>query len=478
MLINEAKQKFGKVLTSLTDQLDIPPVLYEKAVDSYNAVTRWLAEGDELGQFDLDLFPQGSFKIGTVVRPIGEDDEYDIDLICLVDIEKDLIHPQRLWQMVGDRLKEHGVYAKILEEKDRCWRLNYAGEFHMDILPAVPNPLGGIDAILVPTKKLLKWRPSNPRGFAEWFEDQQKHIKSILEKAAAAIEPVPPNKRIKTPLQRSVQILKRHRDILFADNPKDKPISMIITTLAGQAYQGEEDVTDALNRILSDMPNYIIHKDNEDRIENPVDRSENFADKWKEEPQRKENFYTWLNRARQDLSGAQQFNEYKDIAKSIRGSFGDSIVDETMFEVEGASVPILKADVLPSLLYARHKKDPLWKMDVRDTVKIVAQRSRNGFRTEAFRSNSPSLPKRCSLRFKAITKVKRPFTVYWQIVNTGGEAVAANCLRGDFYEGELHKGGLVRMESTLYSGNHSIECFIVKNDVCVAHSDVFIVNIN
>jgi hypothetical protein len=36
---------------------------------------------------------------------------------------------------------------------------------------------------------------------------------------------------VKTPLQQAVQILKRHRDMMFADDPEHKPISVIITTL-------------------------------------------------------------------------------------------------------------------------------------------------------------------------------------------------------------------------------------------------------
>lgn len=41
--------------------------------------------------------------------------------------------------IVGDRLREHKTYANMLEpEGKRCWTLNY-DEFHMDILPCVPN---------------------------------------------------------------------------------------------------------------------------------------------------------------------------------------------------------------------------------------------------------------------------------------------------------------------------------------------------
>jgi hypothetical protein len=66
--------------------------------------------------------------------------------------------------------------------------------------------------------------------------------------------------------------------------------------------------------------------------------------------------------------------------------------------------------------------------------------------------------------------------VYWQIVNTGQQARDARGLRGEFEE-VVVRGHLKREESTRYMGTHSIECFIVKNNYCVAKSGAFVVNI-
>ena len=102
---------------------------------------------------------------------------------------------------------------------------------------------------------------------------------------------------------------------------------------------------------------------------------------------------------------------------------------------------------------------------------------RNGFRPEVFRSDGDPLPKRCSLVYQADTVIPRPFKVYWQVVNTGREAEAANGLRGGFDEGVVTAGKLTKKESTLYTGRHSIECFIVKAGYLAARSGQFIVNI-
>jgi hypothetical protein len=102
---------------------------------------------------------------------------------------------------------------------------------------------------------------------------------------------------------------------------------------------------------------------------------------------------------------------------------------------------------------------------------------RNGFRPERLVSGGSNLPKHGSLRFEAETTVSGRYKVYWQVVNTGDEAEAADGLRGNFnFDGAI-RDGLTHKESTLYRGTHSIECFIVKNGKLVARSGQFIISI-
>ena len=83
----------------------------------------------------------------------------------------------------------------------------------------------------------------------------------------------------KTPLQKAIQILKRHRDKVFKESQDIKPISIIITTLAAQAYRGEAGVYDAIKTLLGTMDCYIEKGDQHYYIPNPSLPSENFAEK-------------------------------------------------------------------------------------------------------------------------------------------------------------------------------------------------------
>ena len=75
----------------------------------------------------------------------------------------------------------------------------------------------------------------------------------------AKVGNVPAYKEKKSPLQRVVQILKRHRDLMF-NGDESKPISIIITTLAARAYNKETDVLDALVNVVNSMERYIEHE--------------------------------------------------------------------------------------------------------------------------------------------------------------------------------------------------------------------------
>ena len=69
------------------------------------------------------------------------------------------------------------------------------------------------------------------------------------------------------------------------------------------------------------------------------------------------------------------------------------------------------------------------------------------------------------------------YDIWWQVTNTGGDAIQANCLRGDFYNSTIEQGRKVRKEVTRYIGRHYVEAYLVKDDICYGKSEPFEVNI-
>ena len=119
----------------------------------------------------------------------------------------------------------------------------------------------------------------------------------------------------------------------------------------------------------------------------------------------------------------------------------------------------------------------MWPLVISNQIKLGGQYKYNG-QWQSFHADSRPLPKGCDLLFHADTDVPGPFSVYWQVVNTGDEARGVSQLRGQILPAKTAGiGGLTQKEATAYRGMHWIECFIVKDGRCVARSGEFVVNI-
>lgn len=300
--------ELSNLLEKIADELNISPTMMEKAIKSYQAVGNYIGEGID---FDVSIHPQGSMNLGTVIRPIDDSDDYDMDLVCLLK-NGNRLSPKELKNIVGDRLKENKTYkSKLSEEGKRCWTMQY-DEFHMDILPCSPKDkvyLPSISTAIRLTHKNdngeYEDRYSNPEAYHDWFVDRMTGI-NLIEKnifnseRKTEIEKVPTYQR-RTVLQKAIQLLKRHRDIMFEECNDDAPISVIITTLAALAYNDEQNLYQALCNIISKIPEHIECNNGKYTISNPVMVEENFADKWNENPNKSKAFYKWLNKAKEDL---------------------------------------------------------------------------------------------------------------------------------------------------------------------------------
>lgn len=330
-MLHTRDQAISEFLSRMADEISISEAMQKKAVSSYEAVGNYLDEGIPC---KVSIMPQGSMNLGTTIRPLTDDDDgYDIDLVCL--LEDPNLTLSEIKNTVGQRLKENARYAnKIDAEGKRCWTLHYDG-FHMDILPCVPRYGYFIKPTLTEIKLTHKVGPmqyipkySNPYQYQQWFEEQMKSVLASAREAYArsvrcSVDDVP-TYVVKTPLQKVIQLLKRHRDICFKEDDTNAPISIIITTLAAHAYNGEVDLYDALRHIIREMPNYIEHRNGRYWVPNPTIADENFADKWNESEAKANAFYKWLEQARNDLveapltyAGIQQF----------RSSFGKCLGD-------------------------------------------------------------------------------------------------------------------------------------------------------
>jgi hypothetical protein len=491
MLINE-REKLASILQVSADTLDIPEHVYEDATIKYEDVGEHLAADDsDLRAYNPTIYVQGSFRLGTVVHPYSRGDEYDIDLVCQLEIKKESITQKALKDKVGARLKSRPDLAKILGASRRCWLLDYPSEpgmpaFHMDVLPSIPNVERAPTGILLTDTDLAHWQKSNPIAYAEWFKKRMEVVfrvkkAALAESMFASIEEVP-DWRVKTPLQRCVQILKRHRDIYFDKHPDVKPASIILTTLAAHAYQNEEDIFDALTGIAERMPSFILYKNGRWRVDNPVDDGENFADKWNEYPERRTAFLAWLKKVSVDFANVSKAASVDDGVIMLEESLGKHTMEKVASELGVKRASLLPAvvktgPIVPVLGDARHAQTPQWPIQQRFNVEVskTIYRKKNGKRLWIV--GDASIPRQVWIKFKAFTNAPKPHKIEWQIVNTGAEAVSAGQPRGEFEPSEEGEPN-ARWESTAYRGTHWVEAFVINSaGVCIGRSGRVLVKV-
>lgn len=509
--------KINDLLENIGQVLDITQAQHELVEQRYTAVANQLSkEGSRLSVYKPEILPQGSFLLGTMIRPVMEEDELDVDLVCRLTGKKINWAQIDLKHEVKDQLVDNNEdYKRMLDEEgNRCWTLIYSGDkFHLDILPALVGNNNHINLSERSYSKLDKtdlenislritdrretnyktetnpvfWLKSNPFGYAAWFKERSNVniLKTVL--LSESVTPLPGYKKVKDPLVRVVQILKRHRDIMYGGD-EHKPISIIITTLAAKAYQKETNVIDALVNILNTMHLHmkevysVKHNKNIWWISNPVNDEENFADKWPLEKQKQDNFFAWLEKAKSDFAALKNMDP-SAAYRVLKNILGTRAVNEA---VRNLGYDQLIAENLKpfnysaQMLSAPHRARPLWNLN------LIYYCNISGVYTDVTDGNkrknitaSTVLPKGCYVTFNAMdTNVPKPYDVYWQVVNNGEEATNGNCLRGGIFKAQtLGRGGLIYNDATAFTGLHWVECFIVKNGVCVARSSEFFVNI-
>jgi hypothetical protein len=329
----------AQLLRDAAAELDIPPDLRAAATHEYRRVGDWLSAHAD-GENGWVVYPQGSFLLNTVVLPEGRD-EYDVDTVCRRLIEKAATTQALLKGEVGEALVNYlqahrdladGPVAR--KERNRCWTLKYAASqrFHLDVLPGIPNPESQPDGLLITDSELREWQRTNPLAFARWFKTAA-HTEFIQKRAmlaeAARTPPAQiPDWEVKTTLHRVVQVLKLHRNHHFREDLGLRPASILVTTLAAHAYRGEQDLYSALLQTVELMPGYVTSTPTGLCVPNPVEPRENFADRWRDQPELARRFFGWVKQLGEDLREAESVTGIDRVTARLQESFGERPVQK------------------------------------------------------------------------------------------------------------------------------------------------------
>ena len=238
----------------MRDVVNLNPARYERLKRSDKAVTEHLQAN--LGGF-ISTERQGSYALGTTIRPVKDNDGYDVDRLVNM-VYDDSRTPEQYIDEVYRCLKMNGNYADKVHRNTRCVTVKYAGEFSIDIVPSVT--VG--DQHYICNRKTNQYEPTDGSGFRDWFNDKNRITNGNLKLVT-----------------RLLKYLRDHKDTFTAP-------SILLTTLIGNmVYDWEDDANfktlpEALLTVISRMNEFLQSYQFMPDITNPALPSESFTRHW------------------------------------------------------------------------------------------------------------------------------------------------------------------------------------------------------
>ncbi|MDQ6528931.1 nucleotidyltransferase [Flavobacterium sp. LHD-85] len=299
----EQEYKKDELLAIIAANLELDATRKQQMETAYRAVNDVLSKDEKFFKdYIINVYPQGSLLIGTTIKPLpGE--EFDLDIVLHIESSYLLHTPAEIYDALYRVLSNHDTYKPLLEKKNRCVRIDYNSDFHMDILPGCIITINNNRLMIAEDERRISWSRTNPKGYAEWFKDIAERNKgsfilheryNLMLKAAVETEDLPLEVYQKTPLQSTVQIVKRYRDLFFQDKDTTKMpavSSIVLTTLLAQCHEGNLSIQEALinasQKLRKLAEAYKLRKE-KFAVYNPVDnhedksKRENFTDSWED----------------------------------------------------------------------------------------------------------------------------------------------------------------------------------------------------
>lgn len=321
------------IILEICSKLQLQPNLYVLANERYHTIADIIQNDTVFEKLELRMYPQGSFRLKTTVKPL-KGNEYDLDFVAELPQDANMT-PRQLYDHIYRILSTDGIHDKMLEKKNRCIRVCYANDFHIDIMPGQALNRS-TNEIIVPDRELKKWyHHSNPIGYANWFKNQARtRIEYVLKskKIQCSTEPIEEQEVVThlEPLKRAVQLIKRYRDI-YCDKNNTEPVrSIVICTLMGYI---SSDYSNEIS-IMMDFCRFVnakitVSNGKAFEVKNPV-VDEVLTEKWKENEQNYIDFVNMMQSLTKDLETLNTASSNTAIIKQLQAMFGENITNDAV----------------------------------------------------------------------------------------------------------------------------------------------------
>lgn len=380
--------------------------------------------------YTISTWLQGSYKYGTLIKPVHRGEEYDVDVGVYFqwDDEEDIEPtPKQLRNWIQAELL---TYEKIcadlkkVEEppKERCSRASYVRQFHIDTPVYHLNPDTDVRRLACLSDK---WEHSDPKAIYKWFKDV-----------------VGGNDRDQ--LRRLVRYLKAWAAVSFDDAPDSRPSSIFLTVLATESYQ-ELWAQRMLGMDDDDALVAVIHKlydrlNDERTVVNPIDENED------------------LNRMTSDgwAGFLPRLTVLRDVAERADGAEDEASAALIWSEAFSFLMPLPETDQVEVVDESSGRA--VMQLPEID-IQVFSGDSKGP--VASHRNEVTGVAKNCKLIFTIINPHVVPdfATVEWTVRNEGGDADS----RSDLGHRQVGMRMFSVDEDTAYVGRHFMDCIVRVN---------------
>lgn len=396
-----------------------------------------------------DVMPQGSFAHKTIIKPYSGID-FDADVLLPIEEQTDWT-PKKYTLELKKALDASTNYAGKTVLGKRCVTIDYANDFHIDVVPFITCA----DGMTYITHRIEnEFIRQDPVAFTNWIKSNARTTNGHLI--------------------RVTRLVKYLRDRSSIELPSVVLTALLVERLRSFASINDyPNVATTLTSLLEDLNNYIGWMSSPPFINDRV--GGNLADRvtYTGFKNLQSQVKTWAGKARNALDapsdeslGAWQ----KLFGSSFGSSSASSAARETVLADSVAShIDTYENTVAPGEQTLESAHGIVTRLDPTARIRVVGRfspRTNGKGRPRLMASNGDHVPIGRKLTFTIEDcNVAGDYDVYWKVRNAGAEAAR----RRDF-RGEIQKTGTMITEQSAFPGAHWVEAWVVKDGVAVATS--------
>lgn len=389
---------------------------------------------------------QGSMAMSTVVQ--NEDGDYDIDVAVVFD--KSVLGDkgaQATRNLVANALKRKTKQFNAEPEvKTSCVRIKYEDGYHIDFAVYRRHYDSGNECWIYEHAG-SDWSVRELKGLTEWFKSQNNDSDGKLRKV----------------IRLSRMFCKSRKSW------KNMPSGLLQTVLCDEKLQQSYERIDEL--FYYTMQEIVNRLEISTSVEAPVDDGRDLTPR-DIDCKRMTNWKNRLKSKLEDLKVLFSDECTKDDAiQAWYGFFnhdywGGQVTVEKSYAVASVSKSVFSFFDGEQYIEEMYPMQLVYKCDVSCKVSGDGWRLKPiGEFLSIWRHYLPhNFEIRCEMEY---TNCPWPYKILWKVKNVGPEAERKNIIRG-----EIKERGRTIVEHTSFFGNHYIECYIVKDGLCVARKRI------